>query len=135
MINNWAEKKTHGKITNIIKENDLGSTTKLVLVNAVYFKGDWATRFSEGATKKDKFYLENGEVVQVDMMHTKSSFRMAQVPELDATALELPYKGDRIIMILILPKQNLAREIILTFLIELDYIFHVAFLEKNRGKP
>ncbi len=108
LINLWVEKKTHGRIKDLIKDGMLNQATKLVLVNAVYFKGDWATKFHEGATKKDDFVLSDGKTVQVDMMSLKGSFRMAQVPEVDGTALEMPYKGERLSMVFILPNQNLA---------------------------
>jgi serpin B len=109
LINNWVEKETNDKIKDLIKSGVLNHTTRLVLVNAVYFKGDWAKKFKVESTKKGEFHLANGSPVETDMMSMKSLFRIAQVPEVDATALEIPYKGDRLAMIFILPSETLVR--------------------------
>lgn len=86
---------------------DLDEQTRLVLVNAIYFKGLWKNKFDEKLTEKDKFYVTPSETVDVDMMKITAEFPYGVIEELDATALALPYKGDRLSMIVILPnKQN-----------------------------
>lgn len=83
--------------------------SRLVLINAIYFKGDWATKFDAHNTRKGDFHLSDGSKVQTDLMYMAAEFRSAELPEIDATALELPYKGDRLAMILVLPNENLAK--------------------------
>jgi serine protease inhibitor len=130
LINTWVEKKTNDKIKDLIKSGVLNHATRLVLVNAVYFKGDWAKKFKVESTKKGEFHLANGSSVETDMMSMKSQFRIAQVPEVDATALEIPYKGDRLSMIFILPNETLVQNT--------HYSFHVSGLlsisNSNSGK-
>ena len=92
----------------MIKSGVLNHATRLVLVNAVYFKGDWAKKFKVESTRKAEFHLANGSSIETDMMSMKSSFKVARVPEVDATALEIPYKGDRLSMIFILPTESLV---------------------------
>ena len=83
--------------------------SRLVLINAIYFKGDWAKKFDAQNTRKGNFHLSDGSKVETDLMFLSSEFRSAELPEIDAQALEMPYKGDRLSMILVLPNENLAK--------------------------
>ena len=67
-ISQWVEDKTNNKIKNLIHPDDLDSTTRLVLVNAIYFKGSWASPFMARATKMAPFYLANGTSKSVPLM-------------------------------------------------------------------
>ncbi len=87
-INGWVEKKTEGNIKKILDELDPNSAC--VLLNAVYFKGNWQTPFKPSATYKAPFHLDNGKDVKVDMMSRTGSFRVLRDNGL--LALELPYK-------------------------------------------
>ena len=80
---------------------------RLVLANALYFKGDWATKFDAKRTKTAQFYNGDGEV-EVEMMQLERKFYWATVSSLDCAVLELPYKGDRIVMQILLPNQRTA---------------------------
>ncbi len=82
---------------------------RLVLVNAIYFKGDWAKKFNPKSTQKGTFHLSDGSKVETDMMYLSSDFKSAHLADLDAQALEMPYKGDRLSMIFILPQNGLAK--------------------------
>ena len=80
----------------------------LVLVNAIYFKAEWKYKFDKKLTEGKDFYLE-GETKKVPMMHLGgASFEAAKIPALRSTMLRLPYKGDRIVMDILLPnaKEN-----------------------------
>merc|ERR1712112_736264 len=81
---------------------------KMVLVNAMYFKGDWVHQFAEKDTKKHSFYVnEDKPVVEVDMMHNdRSKLKMYECKELQAKTIELPYKGDRVSMYVVLPNDK-----------------------------
>ena len=81
----------------------LSELTRLVLVNAIYFKADWKTQFDKAKTEERDFYTEDQGAVKVPMMHLESTFEMASLPELGGKMLRLPYKGDRIVMEVLLP--------------------------------
>lgn len=68
------------------------SLTKLVLVNAIYFKGDWAEKFPVSATQKGKFHLNEKDHKEVDFMTIKRKFNVVKNDELDVQIVEIPYK-------------------------------------------
>jgi serpin B len=103
IINNWVESKTNNKIKDLVKSDSLTSDTTVVLVNAIYFKGIWAYKFNKLATIPMPFYLNEQDTVETDFMSLKKNLPYAQLPELGATALELPYKDSDISMMIILP--------------------------------
>ncbi|XP_074031214.1 leukocyte elastase inhibitor isoform X7 [Leptinotarsa decemlineata] len=107
-INSWVEQKTNNKIKDLIDSGDLDSDTRLVLVNAIYFKGKWAEPFNPSQTKTEKFYLDGTEhnTVDVQMMHLKKKFYFKIDETLDAKVLELPYTNKDISMLIILPNDK-----------------------------
>jgi serpin B len=105
-INAWVESHTNGKIKNIIPPGVLNSLTRLVLTNAVYFKGTWALEFDEADTKKEDFETGSG-TIKADMMAMYGEkFNYAETESLQA--LEMPYKGEKLSMLVLLPKEDLA---------------------------
>ncbi|XP_069890545.1 antithrombin-III isoform X3 [Dipodomys merriami] len=109
-INNWVANKTEGRITNVIPPDAINELTVLVLVNTIYFKGLWKSKFSPENTKKETFYKGDDKSCSVSMMYQEGKFRYRRVAE-GTQVLELPFKGDDITMVLILPKpeKNLAK--------------------------
>ena len=103
-INSWVEDETQHKIRNLIQPGILDPLTKLVLVNAIYFKGNWLHQFEENRTKVAPFYLLSGKQILTPMMNQKKSFRYAEFESLQV--LELPYVGDRLSMIVLLPREK-----------------------------
>jgi serpin B len=103
-INDWVEKKTNQKIKNLIPAGTLDALTRLVLTNAVYFKGDWASQFEPKDTEEADFYVSSKEKVKADLMYKKADFKYAETDSLQI--LELPYKGDDLSMVVLLPKRN-----------------------------
>jgi serpin B len=103
-INTWVESQTEDKIKELIKPGVLDSMTRLVLTNAIYFKGYWELRFEEEMTRPASFTLESGQKVQVPTMHRTADFRYAEAE--DFQALELPYKGDDLSLTIFLPKES-----------------------------
>jgi len=73
----------------------LNEMTRLVLVNAVYFKGLWAKQFSAGNTRPESFHLNSKESKEVPMMHKKDKFGYLQSEELDADILQMHYQVSR----------------------------------------
>jgi serpin B len=107
-INNWVEERTNDKIKDIIPPGVLNDMTRLVLTNAIYFKGDWVIKFDKKRTSKQDFKITEDNVVQVDMMAmTGEKARFNYTETEDLQILELPYKGKEISMLVLLPKENL----------------------------
>lgn len=100
-INAWVEEKTAGKIKDIIPTGALTSETRLVITNAVYFKGDWDKPFDKAATSNQPFHKTGGATTETPFMTTTRRLRYAELPGLKA--LELPYKGKDLAMLLLLP--------------------------------
>ena len=100
-INGWVEDKTEDKIKDIISE--LSPDTRLVLTNAIYFKGDWLKEFDKDDTLGKPFITDSG-VTSVDMMYQKEDFNYAETDELQI--LEMDYKGEELSMMVLLPKEN-----------------------------
>ncbi|XP_021919211.1 leukocyte elastase inhibitor-like isoform X4 [Zootermopsis nevadensis] len=103
IINSWVEKETRNKIRDLIPSGLLDETTRLVLVNAVYFKGLWEKQFSADKTKPDKFHLNSRENKEIPMMHKTANFGYLESEELRAAILEMPYQDRNISMFIILP--------------------------------
>ncbi len=103
-INQWVEKETNQKITELIKPGILDTLTRLVLTNAIYFKGDWASQFDNRLTKDAPFTLSSGKTVETPMMYQKGKFWHGEADGLQV--LELPYVGDDLSMIILLPEKK-----------------------------
>jgi len=103
-INTWVEQKTKNKIKELITKGVLDRLTRLVLTNAIYFKGNWAGRFKEANTKDAPFALGNGKKIDVPMMNQKADFGYMETDTFQG--LELPYVDDELSMIIFLPGQN-----------------------------
>src|ERR1035437_7079429 len=106
-INTWVEDKTAGKIQDLIHPDDITDLTRLVITNAIYFKGDWASQFKKAATKDEAFHLGSGKTAQVPMMRQTGQFRF--VREDGLAAIELPYADNDLCMIAILPDGDVEK--------------------------
>jgi serine protease inhibitor len=102
-INDWAEKETKNTIKDLIPDGLLNDTTRLVLTNAIYFKGTWLSQFKKDATKEDDFHLSTDKDVQVPFMKQDVKFGYYDNPIFQM--LELPYVGEDVTMLLLLPKE------------------------------
>ncbi|KAG0595431.1 hypothetical protein M758_UG166300 [Ceratodon purpureus] len=89
-VNKWAEDETHGKIANILPPDSVSSDTRMILANAIYFKGAWKKPFYESSTEEHDFFLPNGKTIQVPMMQTMTDQYVKSYPTFKA--LRLPYK-------------------------------------------
>ncbi|XP_049798938.1 ovalbumin-related protein X-like isoform X2 [Schistocerca nitens] len=105
IANEWVQKKTDNKIKNFIADGALDPMTRLVLINAVYFKGKWEHPFSKHSTFPMPFYTSSSQSKEVPMMQQEREFMYANLPELEAQILELPYQGNQLSMLVILPNQ------------------------------
>nr|CAD7569671.1 unnamed protein product [Timema californicum] len=106
VINQWVEEKTKNKIKDLISPDMLDSLTRLVMVNAVYFKGNWQDQFKPEMTTTEPFYVSAEVKKDVRMMHLKKHFRYSEVDELEAQVLELPYEERQVSMVILLPNDR-----------------------------
>jgi len=104
-INKWVDKRTEGKIKDMIGEGILNKETSLVLTNAVYFKSEWMKRFEPTNSRAMPFYVSPSESVQTIMM-TKTEEKIKYVKENNLEIAEIPYKNNRFSMLLLLPGKS-----------------------------
>lgn len=105
-INKWVEDKTNNKIKNLIHPEDISALTRLILVNAIYFKGKWQNQFDPQETRDMPFNLENQKKISVPMMHQEGRFNYTEDDEVQV--LELPYSENEVSMIIFLPKEGIS---------------------------
>lgn len=101
-INAWAEEKTRSRIKDLISEGGLSEDARLVLVNAIYFKGNWEAKFDEKATSAQAFHLDGGKAVQAPLMQQTNQFAYKEIDG-RLQVLELPYTGGELAMVVLLP--------------------------------
>ncbi|XP_010613713.1 serpin B8 isoform X1 [Fukomys damarensis] len=101
-INDWVTEETEGKISEILGPGIVGSLTKLVLVNAVYFRGKWNEQFDKKHTRGMPFKTGK-EKKTVQMMFKHAQFNMGYVEEVHTQVLEIPYEEEELTMDILLP--------------------------------
>lgn len=104
-MNEFVANQTDNMLKDFLSKGSVSSSTKAVLINALYMKGVWATKFDPNDTEEADFHVDKKTKVKVQMMHVKAKFRYTVFDE-GATALELPYKGDTATMVIILPDKD-----------------------------
>uniref|UniRef100_A0A8C9DUS4 Serpin B6 n=1 Tax=Prolemur simus TaxID=1328070 RepID=A0A8C9DUS4_PROSS len=92
-INTWVAEKTEGKIAELLSPDSVNSLTNLILVNAIYFKGNWDKQFNKEQTKERPFKVSKSERKPVQMMFKKSTFHITYIGEIFTQILVLPYVG------------------------------------------
>jgi serpin B len=107
-INQWVAGKTKGRIRDILLPKDLGGATMLVLADAIYFKGAWAKAFGTNATTAEPFHVSKDRRVDVPMMHQTEKVNYTE--DSSFQAVELPYVGRQLAMVILLPRQAGACE-------------------------
>ena len=111
-MNKWVEDTTQGRIQDLIPQGYVDYSTKASIVNAAYFKGQWQSQFKPKDTKFGNFYITRDQIRMVKFMVQKGSFNYYVSEELQAHVLEMPYEGDHVSMVVILPpwKDNSLQE-------------------------
>jgi serpin B len=104
IINEWVEKETRDKIRDLIPPKILRSDTRLVLTNAIYFKGTWAVQFKKERTRTEPFRVAGGGKVDTPLMHGIDQYSYAETDDLQA--LQLPYTGNDLALLVLLPKKD-----------------------------
>ena len=108
-INNYISIHTNGKIKELIQKGVLNKLTRVVITNAIYFKGKWKYRFDKSLTKEMDFFTSN-ETIKVQMMHLKSDKAFNYSRTKDFEAIELPYK-DSVSMVVVLTNKSMSYDL------------------------
>ncbi|XP_017050347.1 serine protease inhibitor 42Dd [Drosophila ficusphila] len=104
-INSWVEQETDHKITNLLQSECVNDETSAILINALYFKGKWLKPFMPESTMLDLFQVDLDSTVNVNMMYQEDKFKYADLPGLQAQAVQLPYENSNIHMLILLPNR------------------------------
>ncbi len=102
MINDWVEEKTNHRIKELFGPGSIYPQHRMVLTNAIYFKGYWAHRFNKSSTQSRRFYIAN-KSIGVQMMYQVGDFHYGKNAELQI--LEMTYLADSLSMVILLPIQ------------------------------
>jgi serpin B len=102
IINDWVASQTHDKIQDLMPFGSIQPSTRLVLTNAIYFKGKWDLPFEKSQTKEADFVLAGGEKMKAPLMYQQKHFRL--VEDESVQMLELPYGQNDLAMWVLLPK-------------------------------
>ncbi len=106
VINGWVEKETKDKIRDLIPSGSLNEETRLVLTNAIYFKGTWLKQFNKEHTKEKDFVVSSEKTIKAQMMSLTGDGVKFNYAENDTMQmLELPYDGKELSMLVLLPKK------------------------------
>ena len=102
-INQWVERETRDKNRNLLAPGTVDKLTRLILTNAIYFRADWMEQFDRSATSDQPFTVPGGAPKRVPLMFKKVKAGYAELPAVRAKLLELPYRGDALSMLVLLP--------------------------------
>lgn len=105
-INDWVAGRTNNKILDLIPQGGLDTLTRLVVVNAIYFKGDWAQQFDKNETQNATFFVSQSRNVSVPIMHISRSENASYYSNNELKALEIDYQGDDLSMLILLPNAD-----------------------------
>ncbi|KAG8133240.1 hypothetical protein E2320_011050 [Naja naja] len=102
-INAWIEQQTAGKILSLLNEGSINPFTRLIMVNVLYFKGNWSNTFKKEDTTEQPFRLNKSTSRPIKMMFQHDKFNWKYIDELQAQILELQYIGNDFSMLILLP--------------------------------
>jgi serpin B len=112
-INTWVEEQTRDRIKNLIAEREITKDHRMVLANAIYFKGEWQEKFNPKRTAPHTFTLADGKTVEVPTMRREGGFKRHVEIATDAHRFEpefqlaeLPYKGGELSMVVLVPGKH-----------------------------
>jgi len=106
IINKWVEEKTKEKIKDLLPQGSIDSLTRMVITNAIYFKGLWIFPFDKKKTSDADFKVNPDKIVKVKMMSLPRPQRFNYAETEDLQILEMLYEGDELSMLVLLPKEN-----------------------------
>ncbi|XP_063697881.1 serine protease inhibitor 42Dd-like [Culicoides brevitarsis] len=126
-INGWIANQTDQKIQDLINPDAITGDTRVVLVNAIYFKGNWKYKFEKENTFTDDFYVTETQKKPMEFMQLKTDFRYNEFKDLDATCVELPYEDENVAMYVVLPRKRTGLKDVLQKFYKID--FHTEIVE------
>ncbi|XP_043593793.1 antichymotrypsin-2-like isoform X2 [Bombus pyrosoma] len=106
IINSWVEENTNHLVKEVVTAGKLNARTRLVLVNAMYFKGQWKDKFDPELTKDMQFHTKDGPK-SASIMKREGKYKYGNVPDLNARFVVIPYKVDELSMVIILPNKGI----------------------------
>merc|ERR1719481_251527 len=106
LINNWVANKTGNLIKEFLSADALSDDSRLVLLNAIYFKANWMKSFNNFDTYTQVFNINHQKQISVDMMYQQETFPFAENDKLDCQVLSLPYEDENFSMLIFLPNQH-----------------------------
>jgi serpin B len=102
-INDWVAEKTENTIKDLLKPDFINSLTAMILVNAIYFKGDWVHQFLPSNNFEHEFYLNETDSINIEFMNERKHYRYGNFDELNARVLELEYENSDASFLIVLP--------------------------------
>ncbi|XP_029988776.1 leukocyte elastase inhibitor-like isoform X1 [Sphaeramia orbicularis] len=105
-INTWVEEQTEKKIKDLLQPGAVNTMTRLALVSAIYFKGNWMHPFCEEDTRESDFEVNQNETRRVEMMFMEKKMPYTRISEHGLQILELPYKDKELSMVILLPQKS-----------------------------
>jgi len=112
IINNWADKQTQGKIKDVV-QYPFDPLTRVILANAIYFKGEWVRPFDKSQTKPRDFHLSSGKVKSAPMMAQDGKFEYQETP--DFQAVQLSYHGGLQMQVFLPAKNSSPQKLLVDF--------------------
>uniref|UniRef100_A0A915PX37 Serpin domain-containing protein n=1 Tax=Setaria digitata TaxID=48799 RepID=A0A915PX37_9BILA len=122
-INGWISNETNNKITEMIRSDDINSLTRMLVLNAVYFKGTWEKQFIKSVTRDKPFHISETETKNIPTMVAMNKFPYYE--DNSVQVLKMPYIGDKLEMVLILPKIRFGLSNVLKNLTPRDFLKYV----------
>ncbi|XP_048219475.1 plasminogen activator inhibitor 2 [Perognathus longimembris pacificus] len=110
-INSWVNTQTDGKIPDLLPKGSVDEQTKMVLVNAIYFKGRWKTPFEKKLNGLYPFHVSSTQTVSVQMMYLRENLNIGYIEGIRTQVLEIPYSGD-VSMFVFLPDASSSIELV-----------------------
>ncbi|XP_058796225.1 uncharacterized protein LOC131667058 [Phymastichus coffea] len=105
-VNDWVRKRTNGLIDSIVDQDSLDADTKALLTTAVYFRGTWLHAFDKTATRLSCFNVPRVGCKDVPLMESIKTYKYAEIPSLRSEVVQIPYIGNRVAMLVLLPKSQ-----------------------------
>merc|ERR1719351_213588 len=106
LINNWVANKTENLIKEFLSPDAISDDSRLVLLNAIYFKANWMKSFNKFDTYSQVFNINQEKQLNVDMMYQQETFSFAENDKLDCQVLNMPYEDENFSMLIFLPNQS-----------------------------
>ncbi|XP_020804794.1 serine protease inhibitor 42Dd-like [Drosophila serrata] len=105
IVNQWVSKQTRGKINEVVTPEDMSTDLRALLLNAIYFKGQWKYKFDKEFSEQKDFKISDTERIPVTMMTMRGTFKADYLYDLDAKVIELPYRNSSLSMLIFLPNK------------------------------